>query len=68
MRAVIIALILLLGSVVLLGPVSFTTTTVQAQTSDACKKCAEQQTACKKNYAAKTCANEYNICMKGCKK
>jgi len=63
MRAVTIALILLLGSACLT-----TTTAVQAQTSDACKKCAEQQTACKKNYAAKTCTNEYNICMKGCQK
>jgi hypothetical protein len=63
MRGITIALTLLLTSVSLT-----TTRTVQAQTSDACKKCAEQQTACKKNYAAKTCANEYNICMKACKK
>ena len=64
MRAVTIGLVLLLSCV----SSTTTTTTVQAQTADACKKCAEQQTACKKNYAAKTCANEYNICMKGCKK
>jgi hypothetical protein len=38
-----------------------------AQTSD-CKKCREQQQACTKNYAAKTCKTEYDICMKGCKK
>jgi hypothetical protein len=63
MRAVTIVLTLLISSASLT-----TTTTVQAQTSDACKKCAEQQTACKKNYAAKTCTNEYNICIKGCKK
>ena len=63
MRTITIALILSLGCAILAMK-----TTVQAQTSDACKKCAEQQTACKKNYAAKTCANEYNICIKGCKK
>lgn len=33
-----------------------------------CKRCAEQQRACKANYAASVCKNEYDICMKGCRK
>jgi hypothetical protein len=63
MRAFTIAFVLLLSSACLT-----TTTKVQAQTSDACKKCGEQQTACRKNYSAKTCTTEYNICIKGCQK
>ena len=43
-------------------------TAAQAQQSSDCKKCREQQQACTKNYAAKTCKTEYDICMKGCKK
>ena len=62
MRAVTIVFILLLSSA------SFTmSTTARAETSDACKKCGEQQTACRKNYAAKTCKTEFDICMKACK-
>jgi hypothetical protein len=38
----------------------------QAQTS--CKVCADQQTACTKNYAGPACSTEYTICMKSCKK
>jgi hypothetical protein len=64
MRTVIIVLILLLSS----ASLTTTTTTVQAQTSDACKQCRDQQTACRKNYSAKTCTTEFNICMKGCQK
>jgi hypothetical protein len=44
------------------------TTAVQAQQSNSCKHCREQQQACTKNYAAKTCKTEYDICMKGCQK
>jgi hypothetical protein len=61
MRVVTFAFILLLGLV------SFVTTPVRAESSDACKKCGEQQTACRKNYSAKTCKTEFDICMKGCK-
>jgi hypothetical protein len=43
-------------------------TAAQAQQSSDCKKCREQQQACTKNYAAKTCKTEYDICTKGCKK
>jgi hypothetical protein len=43
-------------------------TTVQAEPSNSCKQCREQQQACTKNYAAKTCKTEYDICMKGCSK
>jgi len=39
--------------------------TATAQTE--CKRCREQQ-ACQKNYSAQVCKNEYDICMKGCKK
>jgi hypothetical protein len=42
------------------------TTAVQAQQS--CKHCREQQQACSKNYAGKTCKSEYDICMKSCQK
>ena len=44
------------------------TTSVQAQQSNSCKQCREQQQACVKNYAGKTCKTEYDICMKGCQK
>jgi hypothetical protein len=46
----------------------FSATTVQAEPSNSCKQCREQQQACVKNYAAKTCKTEYDICMKGCQK
>ena len=42
--------------------------TVQAEQSSDCKKCRKQQQACTKNYSAKVCKTEYDICMKGCKK
>jgi hypothetical protein len=61
-RAVISAFILLLGSASVT-----TTTTARAESSNACKQCADQQTACRKNYAAKTCKTELDICMKACK-
>jgi hypothetical protein len=44
------------------------TTAAQAQQSNACKQCREQQRACAKNYAAKTCKTEYDICMKSCQR
>jgi hypothetical protein len=44
------------------------TTPVQAQQSNSCKQCREQQQACVKNYAGKTCKTEYDICMKSCQK
>ena len=62
MRAAAIAFMLLLSSASLT-----TTTPVRAESADACKKCGEQQTACRKNYSAKTCKTEFDICMKGCK-
>ncbi len=40
--------------------------TARAQTS--CKICADQRTACMKNYAGPTCKSEYTMCMKSCKK
>jgi hypothetical protein len=39
----------------------------QAQ-AQSCKDCAEQQKACKKNYAGPACKTEYQICIKSCKK
>ena len=39
-------------------------TAVQAEQSNSCKQCREQQQACAKNYSAKTCKTEYDICMK----
>ena len=44
------------------------TTAAQAQQSNPCKQCREQQQACAKNYAAKTCKTEYDICMKSCQR
>jgi hypothetical protein len=41
---------------------------VRAEQSDSCKQCREQQLACAKNYAGKTCKTEYDICMKSCKR
>ena len=36
--------------------------------SSTCKQCRDQQQACAKNYSAKTCKTEYDICMKSCQK
>jgi hypothetical protein len=61
-RAAITAFILLFGSA------SVTTTTAaRAESSNACKQCADQQTACRKNYPAKTCKTEFDICTNACK-
>src|SRR5262249_28276682 len=43
-------------------------TTAARAESSSCKQCREQQQACAKNYSAKTCKTEYDICMKGCQK
>ena len=43
-------------------------TAAQAEPSNSCKQCRDQQQACVKNYSAKTCKTEYDICMKGCQK
>jgi hypothetical protein len=33
-----------------------------------CRQCQEQRQACAKNYSAKVCKSEFDICMKSCKK
>jgi hypothetical protein len=38
-----------------------------AQQTDSCKVCRDQQSACMKNYAGPTCKTEYQMCMKSCK-
>jgi hypothetical protein len=54
-------------SVVLI--VSLTTSTlVRAQQTDDCRSCREYQQACLKNHTRDACNNEYNICMKYCRK
>jgi len=40
----------------------------QAEQSNSCKQCRDQQQACAKNYSAKTCKAEYDMCLKSCKK
>jgi hypothetical protein len=37
------------------------------RSADACKDCRDQQRVCAKNYSAKTCKTEYDICMKACR-
>ena len=64
MQTVTIALVFLLTS----ASLTTTTTRARAQTPDACKQCRDQQQACRKNYSSKTCATEFNICMKSCQK
>jgi hypothetical protein len=39
-----------------------------AALAQTCKVCAEQRTACMKNYAGPTCKTEYQMCLKSCKK
>ena len=53
--------------VVLLGVCSITVA-ARAGQSSSCKQCRDQQQACVKNYSAKTCKTEYDICMKSCQK
>jgi hypothetical protein len=40
---------------------------LQAAEPAACRDCREQQKVCVKNYSAKTCKTEFDICMKSCK-
>ena len=54
--------------ILLLSGLCIDNTAVQAQQSDTCKQCKEQQRACTANYPGKTCKTEYDICMKHCKK
>ena len=44
------------------------TAAARAEQTNSCKQCRDQQQACAKNYSAKTCKTEYDICMKGCQK
>jgi hypothetical protein len=61
MRAIVTALMLAgLCSIVIAA---------RAEQSGSCsKQCQDQRQACSKNYSAKTCSGEYNICMKACQK
>jgi hypothetical protein len=54
--------------IVVLLNFSSMTTTARAETTNPCKECRDQQQACAKNYSAKTCKTEYDICMKSCKR
>jgi hypothetical protein len=49
--------------------VSFTTITpARSQQTNDCKSCRECQQGCLKNHTRDACNNEYNICMKYCRK
>lgn len=39
-----------------------------AARAQTCKVCAEQRTACMKNYAGPACKTEYQMCLNVCKK
>jgi DTW domain-containing protein YfiP len=54
-------------SVLVLAALSNATFMARAAQSNACKQCSDQQRACMANYSSKTCRNEYDICMKGCR-
>jgi len=43
-------------------------TAAQAEQSNSCKQCRDQQRICAKNYSAKTCKAEYDLCQKSCQK
>jgi len=60
MRAIATTIIVLLSF--------FVFTAVRAEQSNSCKQCRDQQQACTKNYSAKVCKTEYDICMKGCQR
>lgn len=51
---------------VLLG-LAGSTGSADAQQTDSCKVCRDQQSACMKNYAGPTCKTEYQMCLKSCK-
>jgi hypothetical protein len=59
MRTYAIALLMLVGAFGM---------TNAARAESSCKVCADQQTACMKNYAGPTCKSEYQMCMKSCGK
>ena len=40
---------------------------VQAEPSNSCKQCRDQQQACAKNYGSKACKTDYDLC-RSCKK
>jgi hypothetical protein len=40
----------------------------RAQQTNDCKLCREYQQACLKNHTADACNNEFNICLKYCRK
>jgi hypothetical protein len=40
----------------------------RAQQTNDCKLCREYQQACLKNHTREACNNEYDICMKYCRK
>jgi hypothetical protein len=40
----------------------------QAQQTNDCKLCREYQHACLKNHTRDACNNEYDICMKHCRR
>jgi hypothetical protein len=42
--------------------------TARAQQTNDCKLCREYQQACLKNHTREACNNEYDICMKYCRK
>jgi hypothetical protein len=52
--------------IVLLSFCSFSS--AQAEPSNSCKQCRDQQQACAKNYGSKACKTDYDLCMKSCKK
>jgi hypothetical protein len=54
--------------IVVLLSCSSMTTVARAEPTNPCKECRDQQQACAKNYSAKTCKTEYDICMKSCKR
>jgi hypothetical protein len=54
--------------ILLLFGVCSITPAAQAEQVNACKQCRDQQQACTKNYSAKTCKIEYDMCMKSCQK
>jgi hypothetical protein len=54
------------AAITLLGVCSITA--AQAEQSNGCKQCRDQQEACAKNYSAKTCKAEYDMCLKSCRK
>jgi hypothetical protein len=55
-------------AIVILVSAWFCSTNNPVQAQSTCAQCRDQQKACMKNYAGKTCKTEYDICMKHCKK